>query len=294
MGPPGTVGVVSETEDAPVERSEGWHPDPFGRARFRWWDGQGWSGYTGDGQEVGWDDVPTDEDTPSPGVPGMGVALLGTAIGLALAFGIGAWLDAADTPGGRAAELGLSSLGLWAGLVGACVYVSRRRGTGSLVRDYGFRFRWGDLGLGVAGAVAGRMVAAFVLIPIPFPSQKLSDVDRQVLNDGIHGALAWTVLVVVVCVGAPFVEELYFRGLLQTRLVGRFGVVPGIVGTSLLFGAAHLVAWNGPLTLAYGWSIAGGGVVLGTIRHVSGRLGPAIAAHAFFNVVAIVALAVLG
>jgi membrane protease YdiL (CAAX protease family) len=286
---------MSDTDEGPVVRVAGWYPDPFGRAPFRWWDGERWSEYAGDGQAVEWDAAPTDAvAAPSPGLPGVGVALLGTAIGFGLAFAISALLTAVDKPGGRPALLGLSELGLWTGLVGACVYVSRRRGTGSLVRDYGFRFRWSDLGLGLAGALVGRMVAALVLSPIPFPSRRLSDVDRSILHDGTHGAFAWIVLVVVTCVGAPLVEELFFRGLLQTRLVGRFGPVLGIVGTSLLFGSAHLVAWNGVETLAYGWAVAGGGLVLGTIRHYSGRLGTSIVAHALFNSVAMLALAFLG
>src|SRR5207249_3966943 len=81
-------------------------------------------------------------------------------------------------------------------------------------------------------------------------------------------------------VGAPLVEELFFRGLLQPRLVTLVGPVPGIVATSCLFGAAHLIAWQGPITLAYALSVAGGGLVLGALRHLSGRLGPSTVAHA--------------
>ncbi len=273
---------------------EGWYPDPFGSGRSRWWDGERWSEYVRAGRDVEWDPAPTEEVVPrSPGLPGLWVALLGTVVGLGAGLTISGLLHAADEPGGRPAELGLSALGLWVGLVGACVYVSRRRGTGSLVADYAFRFRWSDLGLGLAGALAGRIVAGLLLAPIPFPSRSLREVDRTILQEGTHGTLAWVVLVGVTCIGAPLVEELFFRGLLQTRLVGRFGAVPGIVGTSLLFGAAHLIAWDGPITLAYGWSIAGGGLVLGTVYHYSGRLGTPIAAHAMFNGVAMLALAAL-
>ena len=113
------------------------------------------------------------------------------------------------------------------------------------------------------------------------------------LHDGTHGAAAWVVLVIVTCVGAPLVEELFFRGLLQTRLITRFGPVVGIGVTSLLFGGAHLVAWRGPITLAYGWSVAGAGLVLGTIRFCSGRLGTSVVAHAMFNIQAMLALAFL-
>jgi membrane protease YdiL (CAAX protease family) len=189
--------------------------------------------------------------------------------------------------------LGLSELGLWAGLLGACLVVSVRRGTGSLVRDFELRFRWIDLGLGLAGAVAGRIVAAAVLLPIPFPSRHLTDVDRSVLHGDHRSAALWLVLIAVTCIGAPLIEELFFRGLLQTRLVGRFGVVPGIVAASLVFGAAHAVAWQGPISLAYAWSIAGGGLVLGLIRYHSGRLGTSILAHATFNSMALILLAAL-
>jgi membrane protease YdiL (CAAX protease family) len=282
---------MAETGDA---RVAGWYTDPFGRSPFRYWDGDRWTEYAGDGTAVAWDATPVEEARElQAGLPGVGVAVLGTAVGFGLAFGISALLAAADKPGGRPALLGLSELGLWAGLVGACVFVSRRRGSGSLVGDFGFRFRWIDLGFGLAGSLVGRLVAGAVLVPIPFPSRSLTDVDRSVLHDGTHGTTAWVVLVIVTCVGAPLVEELFFRGLLQTRLITRFGPVVGIVATSLLFGAAHLVAWNGPITLAYGWSIAGAGLVLGTIRHYSGRLGTSIVAHSMFNIQAMLALAFL-
>ena len=101
-------------------------------------------------------------------------------------------------------------------------------------------------------------------------------------------------VVLVVCVGAPLVEELFFRGLLQPRLVGLLGVVPGIVAASCLFGAAHLIAWQGPITLAYALGVAGGGLVLGTLRYLTGRLGPSTVAHALFNAEALLAVAFLG
>jgi len=40
-------------------------------------------------------------------------------------------------------------------------------------------------------------------------------------------------------------------------------------------------------------SVAGGGLVLGTLRHLSGRLGPGTVAHAFFNAEALLAVALL-
>src|SRR6185295_18231174 len=41
------------------------------------------------------------------------------------------------------------------------------------------------------------------------------------------------------CIGAPIVEELYFRGLVQPVLVRNLGSAPGIVAQAMFFGAAH-------------------------------------------------------
>lgn len=277
------------------EQPAGWYPDPFDRLPFRWWDGVAWTAYAAAAdRQVQWDPAPIEtSEAPPAGLPGLVTAAVGYGVAIALAFLISGALVLADRPGGRTAELALSELGLWGGLVGACVLVSRRHGTGSVFRDFDFRFRWVDLGFGFAGAIAGRILSAAMVAPLPVTSRRLKDIDRSVFHNATHGAMAWTVLIVVTCVGAPLVEELFFRGLLQTRLVGRYGVVPGIIGASLLFGAAHMIAWQGIDTFAYAWAIAGGGLVLGTIRSLTGRLGPGIVAHAVFNGFAVLAIALL-
>ena len=277
------------------ERGEGWYPDPFGRLAFRWWDGAGWTGYAAAADHaVQWDPDPVEDAIAvAPGLPGVVTAFVGYGVAVGLSLAIIGVLVALDRPGGRTAAIALSELGLWGGLVGACVVVSRRRGTGSLIRDFDYHFRWIDLGFGVAGAVAGRLVSAAFVAPLPVSARRLKDVDKSIFHDATHGAVAWTVLIVVTCIGAPLVEELFFRGLLQTRLVGRFGVVPGIVAASLLFGAAHMIAWRGADTFVYAWAVAGGGLVLGTMRYLTGRLGPGIVAHALFNAIALLAVALL-
>jgi hypothetical protein len=277
------------------ELAAGWHPDPFARLAFRWWDGEQWTAYAAAADRaVQWDPGPLEAVVEaSPGLPGVVTAFVGYGVAVALSIGIVAALVALDRPGGRPAALVLSELGLWGGLIGACVLVSRRRGTGSLIRDFDFRFRWIDLGFGLAGAVAGRLVSAAMVAPVPVASRRLRDLDRSIFRDATHGTTAWIVLIAVTCIGAPLVEELFFRGLLQTRLIGRFGVVPGIVGASLLFGAAHMIAWQGVDTFVYAWAVAGGGLVLGTMRYLTGRLGPGIVAHAIFNGMAMLAIALL-
>ena len=224
----------------------------------------------------------------------LGLALLGFAAGVVLGVAIEIVLWALGHPGGRTAELGLSELGLWGGLLGAAWLVSRRRGSGSVRRDFFVSARPVDLAFGLAGSLAGRALASVAVLPFSvFLLHQNQSVDQQEFQPVARGVTGWLVLVLVTCVGAPIVEELFFRGVVQTRLVARWGPVTGIAVTSLLFGAAHLIGWAGPISLVYAWSIAAAGLVLGTLRHLTGRLGTSMAAHALFNAQAMVVLALV-
>jgi uncharacterized protein len=272
---------------------EGWYKDPYGRMPYRWWDGEKWSPYAR-GEEVQWD--PIEEEAVSPrrrGLPSMGVALLCFALGVALSYVVLDLLRSNGKPGGLSAELVLSEVGLWLPLLTACWYVSRRRGTRSWVNDFGLQWRPIDIGLGVAGSLAARSTGAIVLLPIVILRPHFRNPDVTVFQQFTSGVSGWIVLFLVVCVGAPIVEELFFRGLIQTRLVGRYGPVIGIGVTSVLFGAAHLIGWDGPVTLVYALSIAGAGVALGTMRHLTGRLGTSMMTHFFFNAQALIILAIV-
>jgi hypothetical protein len=88
----------------------------------------------------------------------------------------------------------------------------------------------------------------------------------------------------------PMVEELLFRGLLQPVLVSGIGVFPGILLTSVLFGALHLTQnafiWqSGVLIMLVGF-------VLGTIRHVSGSTRASTIVHIAYNSLPFLALLV--
>lgn len=278
--------------EQPEPREQGWYADPSGRHSVRWWDGGAWTAYAGDGVAVQWDPLPSEEpEERAPGMTGIVIAFVAFGIGAFAGFVVGLAIPSSEQS--RAAEISLTSLALWLPLVVACVVVSRRRGSGSFINDYWFNFRWSDVGIGLAGSIAGRVLSASFLAPIPFPSRSLNEIDKMVFGESIEGAATWVVLIVVTCIGAPLVEELFFRGLVQARLVGRYGPVVGIVAASVLFGAAHLIAWQGAWTFAYAWAVTAGGLVLGTIFHLSRRLGPAVAAHALFNAQAMLALAFL-
>lgn len=273
----------------------GWYDDPQGRGGWRWWDGAGWTDRTHDVPEP-----PVAADTPDEdaatgtarpaGLPGLGVAAAGFVLGAGLAVAVTAAVDAAGRPGGDAVAFVLSELALWLGLVGATVVVSRRRGTGSLARDFGWRITTADLGIGALGAMVGRAATVVVAIPLYGAFHDLlRDPHISLPVSGLDPAM-FAAYAATACLGAPIVEELFFRGLVQTRLVGRWGAVPGITVTSVLFGAAHLLGWQGPASLLAAAAIAAGGAVLGYLRHRTGRLGTSTVAHALFNGVAVLLL----
>lgn len=81
----------------------------------------------------------------------------------------------------------------------------------------------------------------------------------------------------------PIIEELLFRGFLQPLLVDSFGVLPGILVTSAVFGAMHLLQ-NANLWQS-GVLIALVGFALGVVRHVSGSTRASAIMHVSYNAI---------
>ncbi len=96
----------------------------------------------------------------------------------------------------------------------------------------------------------------------------------------------------IAVVGAPFFEELYFRGLVQGTLTARWGFGIGLVVQAMLFGLVHLDPKNGVGNVGTFVIITAVGLGLGVIRHYSRRLPPGMFTHATYNAI-IVTLAVL-
>ncbi len=99
------------------------------------------------------------------------------------------------------------------------------------------------------------------------------------------GALGLAVVYLIAVVGAPFFEELYFRGLVQGTLTARWGVGIGIGVQALLFAVVHLDPSNGWGNVGTFVIITIVGLGLGTIRYVSKRLPPGMFTHAGYNAI---------
>jgi membrane protease YdiL (CAAX protease family) len=86
----------------------------------------------------------------------------------------------------------------------------------------------------------------------------------------------------LICVLAPFVEEITFRGVGFGLLRARFGVEPAIVGSAVLFGLAHGLVEALPLLVAFGIGLA-------WLRERQGSTIPGMILHGTFNAIALAA-----
>lgn len=236
---------------------------------------------------------PPADAPPADRTWGLGDVLLGFSIGLAGAqLMLAAILSATGRSVEEADELPLSLVavsqaGLWIGLLGVPVVVTRLKGRG-LVADLGLRARWADLWRG------GGIGALLQLVALPllyWPILDLLDRDSsdlegpaRELTDRAAGPLGVLLLVLIVGVGAPIVEEIFYRGLFQRALLKR-GLPPAAaIGiNAVVFGLSHLQLLQFPALVLFG-------AVAGVLAHRSGRLGPAITAHIAFNMVTVIAL----
>jgi membrane protease YdiL (CAAX protease family) len=90
-------------------------------------------------------------------------------------------------------------------------------------------------------------------------------------------------LVLLTVIGAPIVEELFFRGLLLRSLERRLRAPLAIGVAALLFSLAHFQVLQFLALVIFG-------AIAGTLAHRAQRLGPAIWAHVAFNATTVVVL----
>ena len=182
-------------------------------------------------------------------------------------------------------ELAAASAATWTVMIAALVVASRRFGTGEPVADYAATFRPVDL-VGIPLGIATQL--AFVpLLYVPlrgwWPDTFSGEQIEERAQDLANRAGGWltALLVVVVVVGAPLVEEFMYRGLLQRSVTSTIGAGIGLVATSLWFAVVHFSPVEYPgLFLA--------GLVFGGCVVSTGRIGPAIVTHAAFNATGLV------
>jgi membrane protease YdiL (CAAX protease family) len=307
-GPPATPPVVppSAPANAPLQAPvPGWYPDPWGRAAWRWWDGYAWTWIT-QPPDHSLQALPVDRRfvgvaEPPEGRWGLGdvaimfgitAATIAMLIVVVVALASAAGPDRVDANAPLGVDLGstanawatiVSLILPWLGLAGWPLIVGRWKGPGWRA-SFGFAPRWSTLGWGALGGVAtfAAIVVGSVVVATlvgQTPDSAAADAALQIKDVPV----AYALMLLLIAFGAPFVEELAFRGLFWGAIVKRWGRpwVATIV-TGVVFGLFHLE----PVRLL---GLVGGGIVLGFVRHQKG-LAASMVSHACLNSVAALAL----
>jgi hypothetical protein len=174
----------------------------------------------------------------------------------------------------------LSALSLWLPFIGALLYLSRTRGTANFKNDYSLRFAWVDLAGIPLGIFSQLVVVNVVTLPFrryfpgTFDPEQVSRRAKD-LVDSANGV--WLlVLATVVVVGAPVIEELVYRGMLQKSMATSFGPVVAAVVSAAFFTVVHLVPVEFPGLFAFA-------LILGFAFRRTNRIGFCIVTHMSFN-----------
>jgi hypothetical protein len=172
---------------------------------------------------------------------------------------------------------------LWLGLAGAPLVAVRVRGA-RLLEDFRWTMRPVDIPIGLATGIATQLVAVPLLYAPIFWILGRRDVSAEArsLTDRASGA-GVLVLALVVVVGAPVIEELFFRGLLLRGLDRRMGPTPALVLSAVIFALVHFQPLQFPALVLFG-------LVAGLLVRRTDRLGTAVWAHVGFNLTTVVVL----
>ena len=246
--------------------------------------------------------TPSGDRLPRPAATTSSALPAAVPLGRALAVWVIAWsfggvvlgqvvLSLAGTPAGErvgTVTLAVLAASSWACFGAGIIWLSRSASlpAGVLI---GWGFRPADL-LGIPAGIVAQVIGIPLLYlplraawPDTFAPERLEETATELVD----AAAGWRIvlLVLVVVVGAPIVEEVVYRGVLQRAAVARLGGVAGWLAASAFFGLIHLR----PVELP---GLALAGAVFGVFAWRTGRLGGAVFAHVAFNASGLIPLIV--
>ncbi len=299
--------------DITPQAPAGWYPDPVQQGLQRYWDGYAWTASTAPLYGAGYPLPSAQPAVAQPpvaqiatsvyGVPtgrwGFGdvgwftLFLLGTIIASVLLFLPAVFLfeDAITADGGINGETAAGSwltttaqLVFFAGMVAWPLIVGWRKSAGWRAA-YGFVLSWRALGIGLLGGVV-TLIAMVVLTSITATllGEDVTSAGAEAAESLTGSTVAFILFLLLIAFGAPFVEEIAFRGLVWGAAVKR-GWSPWLatVLAAVPFALLHIE----PVRVA---PLLAAGLVLGVIRQYGG-LGAAMAAHAVVNVIGAIGIA---
>jgi membrane protease YdiL (CAAX protease family) len=216
---------------------------------------------------------------------GLWDVVIGMVGAIVIGLGAGAVFLFAGTPFVTAALLG--TLLPWIALAGYPIVVARLKGNGARI-DFGLRLSWSDTGWGVMGGLVALLLAGIAALVtaqfFPDVTSAAGEIAEELTDEG--GRAALLLFAVMLMVGAPIVEELFFRGLMFSALRKRgVGSVLTIVISAVVFAGFHIE----PLRFLV---LLPSGLVLGWVRWRTGSTGAAMVTHGMVNAPGALALLV--
>ena len=131
--------------------------------------------------------------------------------------------------------------------------------------------------LGIASQLILVNVVTWPLSKLFPDSFSYDEVSKRASDLADNAKGVWIfVLILVVVVGAPIVEEMVYRGVVQPGLVASWGSRAALGFTAVLFAAIHFQPIEFPGLLAFA-------LVLGWARQSTDRLGLSVVTHMAFN-----------
>ena len=174
--------------------------------------------------------------------------------------------------------------GSWAGMLTGIAWANNLsfRGLPALL---GLRFRRSDLWLGAGVAFAAQIITVLIFLPVKFISPDAYSQVNDSAQELTSVATGWWIppFVICVCLIAPLMEELFFRGVVLKAASQHWGVASGIFVSAFVFGIIHFQNYETIPLVVFG-------ILLALVTVKTGRLGPAVIAHVIFNSVSTVVL----
>jgi len=217
---------------------------------------------------------------------GLGLWLMGGIVASIVLIATG---DGSDT---SLTELSLGALTIslvcgWPGFLGWPVVATYWKGQRSLRLDFGLDLRPVDLAWGLLGGVIALVLSTLGGILWMLISSDPSPSNTEFLPTK-PSVLTAFVIVFLVAICTPVVEELFFRGLFLRSLGRRWNLATAVIISSLVFGLFHAQgdSW-GQAAFIVGVTATYGAVFALLVIRANGRLGPSIVAHICVNAVGV-------
>ena len=174
---------------------------------------------------------------------------------------------------------------LWVGTLGIPLWLYYTKGISW--KQFGWGFKKSDVFQGLLIGLGTQIAGGLLYLPllVIFDDIDVSQPARELVDKATGFGVFLLFLVVVV--GAPVVEEIFFRGLTLKAFEKKMGSRSAAIVSSLFFAIAHLQLVQFPALLLFGL------VAVYLVRKYD-RLGRAVWAHVGFNATTVIALLLQG